>query len=136
MQSSPSTTFCFNCLKPAGTIPRGDSIEAAFTFTPRAFGVYETFYTFDVPHHKLSTTFLLHGVARKPKVYFVQPHVDLKPVVLGVEVVEEIVLINDDPICCKFRILKESLAAPSKEHVLVVDPLVGELEPNSGKVIK
>lgn len=65
-----------------------------------------------------------------------QPHMDLKPAVLGVEVVDQIVLKNDDPIHCKFKIMKESLAAPSKEFVLVVDPLVGELEPNSSKVIK
>lgn len=136
IETNPNNTFYFNCLNLSGTLYRGSTTEAVFTFTPRVFGTFETFYTFELPQHNLSTKFLLHAIARKPKVYFDRPYLNLKPSVLGVEVNDEICLRNDDPISCKFRILKESLVSPGKSHVLNVEPMAGELEPFSSTVIR
>lgn len=131
-----NNNFCFNCLNPCGTIPRGRTTEAAFTFSPQTFGIFEAFYNFEVPKHNLTTSFLLYGVARKPKVYFEKPHISLKPSVLGIEIVEETQLKNDDSVVCKFKILKDSIASPCKDHVLMVEPLCGELEPHTTQTLK
>lgn len=136
IQTTSKSAFSFNCLNPSGVIQRGSSTEAIFTFCPQSFGIFEAFYHFDVPKYDLTTNFLLYGIARKPKVYFDKPHINLKPCVLGIEVVDEIFLKNDDNVPCKFKILKESLASSTKDHNLVLDSLHGELLPHSSKPIK
>lgn len=134
--SSCKSRFSFNCLHPSGTIPHGKHTEAVFTFSPQSFGTFETFYTFEVPQHNLTTSFLLFGVARKPKIHFEKPHINLKPGVLGIEITEEIKLKNDDSVSCHYKIHRESLFSPSKEQSLSIEPLSGELQPHSCDVLR
>lgn len=100
------------------------------------FGVFEAFYIFEVPDYKLSTQFLLFGVARNPHVCFEKPHINLKPTVLGVEVSEEISLKNSEMVTCNYRISKESLTSVDRDQTLLVEPLYGTLKPLSDEVIK
>jgi hypothetical protein len=112
---------CYHCHTPNGVVAKGKTVEIVFSFIPQDCGVFEEFYYFTIPVHNIQETFLLVGVAREPKIYFDQSHLDLPPTVIGINVVRQVLLKNDENEKYSFKFGKLSMLS----HGLSMQPTSG-----------
>lgn len=126
----------FNCHTPHGTIAKGKTAEAIFSFVPQTFGTYEAFYNFHIKKWNLTRSFLLFGVARNPNVHFEKPHVTMKPTILGVDATDEVLLKNEDHADFAFKFSKESLYSGGHLESIKIQPMHGLLKAGYSQLIR
>lgn len=126
----------FHCHKPEGYVEKGRSTEAVFSFLPQSAGTFEAFYIFNIEKYKSSKTFLFVAKAREPNIAFALPHLEIRPTVIGVDVHEQIALINNEDVETDFKFRRDSFYSDARHQALDVEPLKGVLAPFGQKQIK
>lgn len=126
----------FECLTPSGVIKNRKIFESQFSFYPQSLGLFETFYSFEVKESPQKTLFLLVGNAREPCVYFSKPCLKLKPTIKGIEIKDEIELVNEEDEDFPFKFSKETLFADGREQKVEVEPSEGVVKGNTKQIIK
>ncbi|KAI3385976.1 hypothetical protein SNEBB_004504 [Seison nebaliae] len=100
----------FDCVTPNCWIETGRIGEVCFTFTPRQFGLTESFWVMKIPKFNMTIPFIVVGVCSEPHVYFSVAKVQFKPVLLGRGAVhEEIKLVNMESRDIRFNLVEKSL---------------------------
>lgn len=94
----------------------------SFDFIPRAFGVAESNYRFEVPAHSLSVPFLLVGHVTEPQILFDRTFISFHPTLLGHHVEEVITLINKENRQFEYRFLENSLMNGNNSTDLTIEP--------------
>ncbi|RZC43112.1 hydrocephalus-inducing protein -like protein [Asbolus verrucosus] len=85
---------CYHCHTSSGVVAKGKTVEMVFSFIPQDCGVFEEFFFFSIPVHKIRVTFLMAGIAREPKVFFDQVHIDLPSTVIGMDITKDVLINN------------------------------------------
>lgn len=105
--------------------------EAIFSFEPQEFGTFEAFYNFYIPNFDENVLFLLVGMAREPCIYFNTPFVTMRPTIKGIDIKEQVYLINKENSDFRFRVLPESLFSEGRLFRIKMDPVKGVISSSS-----
>ena len=126
----------FTCLQHRGSLLSGRKFEIAFEFYPSEIAVQENFWKFTIPKYNLSVPFLLVGHATEPKVIFDRSHISFKPLLIGRVGFETIYIINQESKEIGFSFDQTSCYTEGRSSVILVEPAMGVLSPNSKLAVK
>ncbi|KAB0798017.1 hypothetical protein PPYR_09010 [Photinus pyralis] len=132
---STSEVSLFYCCKPQGLIEKRKKASMTFSFMPPSTGTFEAFYIFSVDKHKLTKTFLMVGHAREPVVFFANPYLQIRPSVIGVDIIDSTCIKNNEDFEIDFKFEKESIYGDAHQQKLTVVPLKGNIGPHEEKKI-
>ncbi|KAK5646871.1 hypothetical protein RI129_005335 [Pyrocoelia pectoralis] len=132
---STSEVSLFYCFKPQGLIERRKKANMTFSFMPPATGTFESFYVFSVDRHSATKTFLMVGHAREPVVFFTSSFIQMRPTVLGLDIIDTTCLKNNEDFEIDFKIIKESIYGDAHQQKLTVTPMKGIVQPHQEKKI-
>ncbi|CAF0787663.1 unnamed protein product [Brachionus calyciflorus] len=121
----------FICHTLSGHLPSGRKTEILFEFNPSDIGIDETFWKFQIQKFDLAIPFLLVGISTEPRVIFDKSYISFKPLLLGRPGSEIVYLINQENKKLTFEFDQTSCYTDSRSEVVLVNPAIGELEPNS-----
>lgn len=123
--SEKSSVPLFSCAQLSGTITRGKMAKATFSVLPQTTGTFEALYNFKLESYNFTSLFLFVANIREPKIYFLQPYLNIKPTVYGISVCDYITLKNEENIDLHFKFRKSSLFSETRKECLTTEPRTG-----------
>ncbi|CAF0784494.1 unnamed protein product [Didymodactylos carnosus] len=126
----------FICRATQGKIASGKGTIMSFDFMPRQFGLCESFYRFEIPHHSLSVPFLLVGNVSEPNVLLDRSHVSFHPQIIGHYCEETIYMINKEDRSFSYDFLDQSLIEGTTTGDLTVEPKSGQIQAQARQPIR
>lgn len=134
--SEISSVPLFSCAQSCGTITHGKMAKATFSILPQSTGTFEALYNFKLQSHNFTSLFLFVANIREPKIYFLQPYLNIKPTVHGISVCDYVTLKNEENIDLNFKFRKSSLFSETRKECLTIEPRTGIVSRRSETQIK
>ena len=94
----------------------------SFDFYPRAFGIIESIYRFEIPKHSLSVPFLFVGLVNEPQILFDRTFISFHPTLIGHYVEEILTLINKENRSFHYQFLERCFINGTTNNDLLIEP--------------
>mmetsp|Transcript_3107 Transcript_3107/g.11897 ORF Transcript_3107/g.11897 Transcript_3107/m.11897 type:complete len:4490 (-) Transcript_3107:1724-15193(-) len=137
--SDPQASSMFECTNMKGIIHSGKKTEVSFEYVPNTLETRECFWMFSIPERNIHVPFLIVGSADEPRLYFDQPRINFRTVLVGAVSSSTIKLINREEIPFSFALEKSKFTSPNEPEgprVISVSPASGTIGPRGEQTLE